>query len=76
MNTAAAYDRLERILTSWDKDDRIIYAAARQVLRSGEDVAVVALEYDVDIDELQETVDELIAYERAIDKLTKGDSDE
>ena len=76
MNTAAEYDRLERILTSWDKDDRIIYAAARQVLRSGEDVAVVALEYDVDIDELQETVDELIAYERAIDKLTKGDSDE
>lgn len=58
--------KLERVLTYWDKDDRILYAAARQAVRSGDSVSLLALEYDVDVDELQELVDQLKDYERAM----------
>ena len=63
---------LERLLISWDKDDRILYAAARQCVRQGgKGIEAVALEYDVDIYQLCEVVAELVEHEKALQELDK-----
>ena len=62
--------KLERILISWDKDDRLLYAAARTMLRQEKRLLwIVALEYDVDIDDLAGLVAELREHEKSISEL-------
>lgn len=68
--------KLERILISWDKDDRMLYAAARLVVRSEYSLERAAYEYEVDIDDLAEVAAELSEHERALAALDEADSNE
>jgi hypothetical protein len=68
--------KLERILISWDKEDRMLYAAARLVVRSGYTLERAAMEYEVNIDDLAEVAAELSEHEQALAELDGADTNE
>ena len=54
---------LERVLYSWDKDDRAYYAAAQEAIRRGTPTALLASESELDQAVLDELVEQLREFE-------------
>ena len=60
---------LERVLTSWDTSDRLLYAAAQEAIRRGTPTALLASESALNESELVELIEQLREFETAIARL-------